>query len=176
MRRLGIECGASILLHGKVWYKSLSRRLLDFDRLQDPSFGETGAVEEAGSPELSISVQGVRRCFSAPDQGPLISREYMAREGQLWRAQGGRCPCCSCDFRSRVRLIHHLSHSSVKCLQFCVVNIAPMSQEEQQPLDAADAGFRNHCKVEGRSFLAAQVPVERSQVETDISEGKLGVL
>ena len=42
-----------------------------------------------------------------------------------------------------------------------------MSREEQQPLDAADAASRVQCKMEGRSFLAAQVPVERSQEETE---------
>ena len=57
----------------------------------------------------------------------------------------------------------------MKCLQFCAENIAPTPQEEQQPLDAADVGFRNQCKVEGRSFLVAQAPVERSQAETEIS-------
>ena len=57
----------------------------------------------------------------------------------------------------------------MKCLQFCVENIAPVFREEQQPLDAADAAFRVQCKMEGRSFLASQVPVERSQEETEIS-------
>ena len=42
-----------------------------------------------------------------------------------------------------------------------------MSEEEQQPLDAADAAFRRQCKLEGRSLLAAQVPVERSQKEAE---------
>ena len=49
----------------------------------------------------------------------------------------------------------------MKCLQFCVENIAPMSREEQQPVDAADAAFRVQCRMEGRSFLAAE--------ETEIS-------
>ena len=53
-----------------------------------------------------------------------------------------------------------MCHSSVKCSHFCVENIVPMSQEEQRPLDAANAAFRRQCKFEGRSFLAAQVPVE----------------
>ena len=44
-----------------------------------------------------------------------------------------------------------------------------MSRKEQQSLDAADAAFRVQCKMEGRSFLAAQVPVERSQKETETS-------
>ena len=61
---------------------------LEFDRLQDPASGETGAVEEAGSPRAEHQCPGCSKCFSAPEQGPLMSREYMAREGQLWRMQG----------------------------------------------------------------------------------------
>ena len=83
-------------------------------------------------------------------------------------ANDGKCSSFLATFNSRVRLVHHSSYSTVKCLQFCVENIAPMSHEKQQPLDAADAAFRVQCKMEGRSFLAAQVPVERSQEDTEI--------
>ena len=45
-----------------------------------------------------------------------------------------------------------------------------MSQEEQRPLDAADAAFRRQCKFKGRSFLAAQVPVEKGQIKADLGD------
>ena len=133
-------------------------------------FWETGPVDEPGTLRAEYQCPECAKMFlSSKARATHESRMHGKRRPALAYARDGKCPCCSCDFHSRVRLVHHLSYSSVKCLQFCVENIAPMSREEQQPLDAADAAFRVQCKMEGRSFLAAQVPVERNQEKTEIN-------
>ena len=170
MRRRGIECGASILVHGKVLCKSFVSAFLDFEKQQCFESEEIGAVEEAGNPRAECQCLECAKVFlRARARATHKSRVHGKRRPASTHAKDGKCSCCSCDFHSRVRLVHHLSYSSVKCVQFCVENNAPMFREEQQPLDAADATFRVQCKTEGRSFLTAQVPVERSQKETEIS-------
>ena len=159
--------------HPRAW-KGLVQKFasasLDFEKQQGFESGETGAVEKAGTPRAQYQCPECAKVFlSSRARATNESRVHGKRRPALAYARDGKCPCCSCDFHSRVRLVHHLSYSSVKCLQFCVENIAPMSPEEQQPLDAADATFRVQCKMEGRSFLAAQVPVETIQEETEIS-------
>ena len=132
---------------------------LDFEKQQDCESEETGALEEAGSIRAEYRCPECSKAFlSSRARATHEARVLGKRRAPLACATDGKCPGCSCDFHSIVRLVHHLSYSSQKCLQFCVENIAPMSQEEQQSLDAADAAY----KLEGRSFLAAQVPVERS--------------
>ena len=159
--------------HPRAW-KGLVRKFasasLDFEKQQGFESRETGAVDEAGTLRAEYQCPECAKMFlSSKARATHESRMHGKRRPALAYARDGKCPCCSCDFHSRVRLVHHLSYSSVKCLQYCVENIAPMSREEQQPLDAADAAFRVKCKMEGRSFLAAQVPVERSQEKTEIS-------
>ena len=122
----------------------------DFEKQQDCESGETGAVEEAGSPRAEYQCPECSKMFlSSRARASHESRVHGKRRPALAYVRDGKCPCCSCDFHSRVPLVHHLSCSSMKCLQFCVENIAPMSQEEQQPLDAADAAFRHQSKIEG---------------------------
>ena len=143
---------------------------LDFEKQQGFESGETGAVEEAGTLRAEYQCPECAKVFlSSRARATHESRVHGKQRPALAYARDGKCPCCSCDFHSRGRLVHHVSYSSVKCLPFCVENIVPMSREEQQPLDAADAAFRVQCKMEDGSFLAAQVPVERSQEETEIS-------
>ena len=75
MRRPGIECGG-ILVHGKLWYKSLSRRLW------------TSRSNRIVSWENLVPWRRQEVFFSAPEQEPLTNPEYMASEGQLWRMHG----------------------------------------------------------------------------------------
>ena len=159
--------------HDVAW-KGLAQKFVsassDFEKQRDCESEEIVAMEGPRGLQAGYQCPGCSKVFlSSRARATHESRVHGKRRPALAYARDGRCPCCSCDFHSRVRLVHHLSYSSAKCLQFCVENIAPMSQEEQQPLDAAEASFRNQCKVEGRSFLAAQVPVERSQIDTEIS-------
>ena len=69
-------------------YKSLSRRLwiLTSCRILRP--GKLVQWRRQEVPEMSVSVQGVRRCFSVPEQGPLTNPGCVASGGQLWHTQG----------------------------------------------------------------------------------------
>ena len=117
MRRRGIESGASIFVHGKVLSKSFPWRRWTSRSSRVLSRGKLVPLRRQELPELSISLRNVRRCFSVPEQGPLTNaRVHGKRRPALAYARDGKRPCCSCDFHSRVRLVHHLSYSSVKCL------------------------------------------------------------
>ena len=67
---------------------------------------------------------------------------------------GSTCPACLADFRTRLRLIHHLEYSSPKCLASVV---PPLSLERARELAAIDASQRRRAKKAGVSFLATGV-------------------
>ena len=66
---------------------------------------------------------------------------------------GSTCPPCLTDFRTRLRLIHHLEYSSVVASE-----VPPLSVERARELAAIDASQRRRAKKAGVSFLAAGVP------------------
>ena len=117
--------------HPRAW-KGLVQKFvsasLDFKKQQDFESGETGAVEEAESPRAEQCPQCLKVFLSSRARATHESRVHGKRRPALAYARDGKCPCCLCDFHSRVRLVHHLSYSSLKCLQYCVENIAPMSR------------------------------------------------
>ena len=71
---------------------------------------------------------------------------------------GSTCPACLTDFRTRLRLIHHLEYSSPKCLEVVASEVPPLSVERARELAAIDASQRRRAKKAGVSFLAAGVP------------------
>ena len=141
--------------HPRAW-KGLVEKFvsasLDFEKQLDCESEETGVLEEAGSPRAEYRCPECSKAFlSSKARATHEARVHCKRRAALAHATDGKCPGCSCNFLSRVRLVHHLSYSSMKCLQFCVENIAPMSQVEQQPLHAADAAFeRSQTEAEAR--------------------------
>ena len=71
---------------------------------------------------------------------------------------GSTCLACRTDFRTRLRLIHHLEYSSPKCLEVIASEVQPLSLERARELAAIDASQRRSAKKAGASFLAAGVP------------------
>ena len=71
---------------------------------------------------------------------------------------GSTCPACLIDFRTRLRLSHHLEYSSPKCLEIVASEIPPLSLERARELAAIDASQRRRAKKGGVSFLAVGVP------------------
>ena len=77
--------------HPRAW-KGLVQKFvsasLDFEKQQGFESGKLVLLRRQEVPELSVSVQNVPRCFSAPEQGPLTNPGCMASGGQLWPTQG----------------------------------------------------------------------------------------
>ena len=71
---------------------------------------------------------------------------------------GSTCPACRTDFRTRLRLIHHLEYSSPKCLEVVACEVPPLPPERARELAAISASQRRRAKKAGVSFLAASVP------------------
>ena len=71
---------------------------------------------------------------------------------------GSTCPACLTDFRTRLRLTHHLEYSCPKCLEVVASVVPPLSLERARELAAIDASQRRRAKKAGISFLATGVP------------------
>ena len=61
-------------------------------------------------------------------------------------------------FHTRLRLVHHLSYPSLRCLEWCILHMEPMPDHDREVLDRKDADKRRRDKREGRSFLATDLP------------------
>ena len=86
------------------------------------------------------------------------SRAHGKRKLATQLVDGSTCSACLTDFRTRLRLIHHLEYSSPKCLEVVASEVPPLSLERARKLAAIDASQRRRAKKAGVSFLAAGVP------------------
>ena len=80
------------------------------------------------------------------------------RPAPSYAGRDGICSSCKRGFHPRLRLAHHLSYSSPRCLEWCILHCEPMTDEDREVLDREDADQRRKDKREGRSFLATAVP------------------
>ena len=91
MRRRGIECGASILVYGKVLCKKFPSASLDFEKQQGFESGETGAVEEAGTPRAEYQCPECAKVFlSSRARATQESRVHGKRRPALAYARDGK--------------------------------------------------------------------------------------
>ena len=86
---------------------------MDFEKQQDCVLEVTCAVDEAGSPRAEYRCPECFKAFlSSRARATHESRVHGTRRPALAYARDRKCPCCSCDFHSRVRLVHFFSYSS----------------------------------------------------------------
>lgn len=111
-------------------------------------------------------------CPQCPPEAPTwpsvkaLASHQAARHGhRRWvRAYiaDGRCPACGGDFQTRMRAMHHVQHSSVRCaVRVAGGVVPPMPLEEVARLDAADATARRMARRAGYNPLQAFVPARR---------------
>ena len=75
-----------------------------------------------------------------------------------YAGRDGICSSCKRGFHTRLRLVHHRSYSSPRCLEWCILDSEPLTDQDREVLDREDADQRRKDKREGRSFLATAVP------------------
>ena len=80
------------------------------------------------------------------------------RSAPSYAGRDGTCASCKRCFHNRLRLVHHLSYSSPRRLEWCISQTEPMADHDREVLDREDADKRRRDKREGRSFLATDLP------------------
>ena len=69
-------------------------------------------------------------------------------------ARGSICPVCKYDFRTRPRLITHLTRGSLRCVLACKLGtVEPMTQDEHVAETVATAAAWRDAKSRGASLL-----------------------
>ena len=80
------------------------------------------------------------------------------RPAPSYAGRDGICSSCKRGFHTRLRLVHHLTYSCPRCLEWCILHTEPMTDHDREVSDREDADQRRKDKREGRSFFATDVP------------------
>ena len=80
------------------------------------------------------------------------------RPAPSYAGRDGICSSCKRGFHTRLRLVHHLTYSRPRCLEWCILHTEPMPDHDREVLDREDADKCRKDKREGRSFLATDMP------------------
>ena len=80
------------------------------------------------------------------------------RPAPSYAGRDGICSSCKRGFITRLRLVHHLTFSSPRCLEWCILHTEPIPDHDREVRDREDADKRRKDEREGRSFLATDMP------------------
>ena len=156
----------------KLWadfpgaWKLLVKRFAQRLRESCNSVHEIERAEDTQFVHASSDLEGVHTCANCGNQfasncglAVHIARVHgVRRPAPSYAKRDGTCASCKRCFHNRVRLVHHLSYSSSKCLQWCILHMEPLPDHDREVLDREDADKRRRDKREGRSFLATDMP------------------
>ena len=132
-------------------WKLLIKRFAQRLRESCSSSHEVESVEDTQFAHVSSDLEGVHTCADCGKQFASncglavdIWPEFMEYEDllHLTRARYGTCASCKRCFHDRLRLVHHLSYSSPRFLEWCILHMEPMSDHDHEVLDREDADKR----------------------------------
>ena len=146
----------------KLLIKRFAQRLRESCNLAH----EMESAEDTQFAHVSSDLEGVHTCANCGKQfasncglAVHMARVHgVRRPAPSYAKRDGACASCKRCFHNRVRLVHHLSYSSPKCLEWCILQMEPISDHDREILDREDAEKRRRDKREGRSFLATDLP------------------
>ena len=126
---------------------------------------QDGEIAEDGQfAHVSSDLEGMHTCADCGKQfasncglAVHMARVHgVRRPAPSYAGRDGTCASCKRGFHTRLRLVHHLSYSSPRCLEWCILHMEPMPDHDREVLDREDADQRRKDKREGRSFLATE--------------------
>ena len=139
----------------KLWadflgaWKLLVKRFAQ--RLQDGDIADAGQLAHVPSDQ-----DGVHTCTDcstqfASDCGLAVRMARVHGVRRLAPSYAGRddiCSSCKRCFHTRLGLVHHLSYSSPRCLEWCILHCEPMTDQDREVLDREDADQRREERAE----------------------------